>query len=74
MQEIRCAIKIEDRAEGEPPRLVGTLLPFNERASDRAEIFEPGSLTWPSRALCSTVNIRGQLQSCGSSQLSRTAS
>ena len=40
--EIRCEIKIEDRSEGEPPRLVGTLLPFNERAKDRPELFEAG--------------------------------
>ena len=46
--EIRCAIAL--RAEGEgagPGRLVGTLLTYGERASDRAEVFEPHSLTWP---------------------------
>ena len=39
MDEIRCSIKIEDRAEGKPTRLIGTLLPFNVRAKDRAEMF-----------------------------------
>ena len=47
MDEIRCSIKIEDRAEGQP-RLIGTLLPFNVRAQDRAEMFLPGSVSWPS--------------------------
>ena len=44
MDEIRCSIKIEDRAEG--ARLVGVLLPFNTEARDRRELFEPGSVTW----------------------------
>ena len=44
--EIRCAIEL--RAEGDSPgRLVGTLLVYGERASDRAEVFEPHALTWP---------------------------
>ena len=47
MDEIRCAIKIEDRAEGKPSRLVGVLLPFGKQAQDRAEMFLPGSLSWP---------------------------
>ena len=46
MDELRC--KIELRAEGDGPgRLVGTLLTYGERASDRAEVFEPHALTWP---------------------------
>ena len=46
MDELRC--KIELRAEGDGPgRLVGTLLTYGERASDRAEVFEAGALTWP---------------------------
>ena len=44
MDEFRCSIKIEDRAEG--ARLVGILLPFNTEARDRREVFEPGSVTW----------------------------
>ena len=45
MGEIRCSIKIEDRAEGKP-RLIGTLMSYNERAKDRPETFLPGSLKW----------------------------
>ena len=45
MDEIRCSIKIEDRAEGEP-RLIGTLMPYGTEARDRRELFEAGSLTW----------------------------
>ena len=45
MDEIRCSIEVRE-AEGKPARLVGTLLPFNEQARDRPELFEPGSLTW----------------------------
>ena len=46
MDEIRCSIKIENRAEGEPSRLTGTLMVYNERAQDRPETFLPGSLRW----------------------------
>ena len=45
MDEIRCSIKIEDRAEG--VRLIGVLMPYNTEARDRREVFETGSLTWP---------------------------
>ena len=44
--EIRCAIEVRED-EGKPARLVGTLMPFGQRAKDRAELFEPGSLSWP---------------------------
>ena len=46
MDEIRCSIKIEGRAEGKPARLTGTLMVYNERARDRPEVFEVGSLKW----------------------------
>ena len=46
--ELRCSIEIrEDTGRRGPGRLVGTLLTYGERASDRAEVFAPGSLTWP---------------------------
>ena len=35
------------KARRSPGRLVGTVLTYGERASDRAEIFETGALTWP---------------------------
>ena len=44
--EIRCAIEVRED-EGKPARLVGTLMPFGQRAKDRNELFEPGSLSWP---------------------------
>ena len=43
--EIRCSIELRED-EGKPARLVGVLMPYGERAKDRAEVFEPGSLTW----------------------------
>ena len=59
MDEIRFAIKIEDRAEGKP-RLIGTLMSYNERAKDRAEVFEPGSLKWDAGGIVlNRMHIRG---------------
>ena len=48
--EIRCAIELRE-TEGKPARLVGVLLPFNQRAADRAELFESGSVSWPESGL-----------------------
>ena len=45
MDEIRCAIEVRE-VEGKPARLVGTLMPFGQRAKDRPEMFERGSLSW----------------------------
>ena len=47
--EIRSvAIELrEDTTRQSPGRLVGTVLTYGERASDRAEVFEAGALTWP---------------------------
>ena len=45
MDEIRCKIELRED-EGEPARLVGTLLPYGVQAQDRREVFEPGSLKW----------------------------
>lgn len=48
MNEIRCAVEVrEDASRQSPGRLVGTLLTYGERASDRPEVFEAGSLSWP---------------------------
>lgn len=47
MNEIRCAIELRaDESRRSPGRLVGTLLTYGERASDRAEVFLPGALRW----------------------------
>ena len=49
MNEIRCSIECrEDETRQGPGRLVGRILTYGERALDRAELFEPGALTWPS--------------------------
>ena len=48
MNEIRFSIELRaDDSMASPGRLVGTLLTYGERAGDRAEVFEPGSLSWP---------------------------
>ena len=46
--EIRCAVELRsDETRSGPGRLVGRILRYGERAKDRPELFEPGSLTWP---------------------------
>ena len=50
MDEIRCSIEVRE-VEGKPPRLVGVLMPYGERAQDRPELFEAGSLSWPSEGV-----------------------
>lgn len=48
MNEIRCAVEVrEDDSRMTPGRIVGTLMTYGQRATDRAELFEPGSLRWP---------------------------
>ena len=45
--EIRCAIEFRaDNSRESPGRIVGTLLTYGERAGDRPEVFEAGSLTF----------------------------
>ena len=48
----------EDESRRSPGRLVGTVLTYGERASDRAEIFETGALTWPADGV--TLNRQHQ--------------
>ena len=38
--------QVDDPSRESPGRLVGTLLRYEERASDRAEVFVRGSLSW----------------------------
>ena len=46
--EIRCSIECrEDATRTGPGRIVGRILTYGERASDRAELFERGALSWP---------------------------
>ena len=48
MREIRCAIELrQDDDRQSPGRIVGTLLTYGKRASDRAEMFADGALSWP---------------------------
>ena len=50
--EIRCSIEIRADASRESPgRIVGTLLTYGERASDRPEVFEAGALSWPENGI-----------------------
>ena len=50
--ELRMAVEWrEDDSRTSPGRLVGTLLKYGERAKDRAEVFEAGSLRWPERGV-----------------------
>ena len=46
--EIRCAVLCEeDRTRSGPGRIVGRILTYGARATDRPELFERGALTWP---------------------------
>ena len=48
MDELIFEIRqVEDPSRESPGRLVGTLLTYEQPASDRAEIFVKGALTWP---------------------------
>ena len=46
--EIRCAVEVrEDETRQSPGRLYGVLMAEGTKASDRAETFAPGALSWP---------------------------
>lgn len=47
MRELRCAIELRaDDSRESPGKIVGTLMTYGKRASDRAEVFADGSLRW----------------------------
>ena len=47
-RELRCAIEYRaDETRQSPGRLIGELLTYERRASDRPELFKEGALTWP---------------------------
>ena len=47
MSELRCAIELRaDDTRQSPGRIVGTLIEYEKRASDRAEVFADGALSW----------------------------
>ena len=48
MDEIRCSIEVRaDESRLGPGRLVGVVMKYGQKAADRPELFEPGSLSWP---------------------------
>ena len=48
MDEIRCSIELRaDDSRQSPGRITGTLLTYEQRASDRPELFKEGALSWP---------------------------
>ncbi len=52
MNEIRFAVELrEDQSRLSPGRLTGVILNYNEMASDRRELFETDSLTWPAEGI-----------------------
>lgn len=52
MDEIRCAIEFRaDESRQSPGRIVGTLIEYGKRASDRAELFTDGALSWEDRGV-----------------------
>ena len=47
IRELRCAIELRaDDSRQSPGRIVGELLTYGQRASDRPEIFADGALRW----------------------------
>ena len=47
MSEIRCSIELRaDDSRQSPGRIVGTLITYEQRASDRAEVFADGAFLW----------------------------
>ena len=52
MREIRCAIELRaDETRQSPGRIVGTLITYEQRANDRAEVFASGALRWEERGV-----------------------
>ena len=50
--EIRFSVEVrEDEARLGPGRLVGVVMKYGERAKDRPELFERGSLSWPKEGI-----------------------
>ena len=50
--ELLCEVRFtEDETKATPGRLVGTLLTYETRASDRRELFKRGAIHWPESGL-----------------------
>ena len=52
MDQLLCEVRFtEDETKATPGRLVGTLLTYEKRASDRRELFRRGAIHWPETGL-----------------------
>ena len=52
MEQLTCEIRFsKDESRQTPGRVVGTLVVFEKRAGDRAELFERESIHWPERGI-----------------------
>ena len=52
MDEIRCAVEFrEDDTRQSPGRLSGVLMVYGSPATNRAELFAPGALSWPANGI-----------------------
>ena len=59
MTEIRCGIELREAADS-PGRLTGIILEVGRIASDRREVFTPGSVQWPSAGIKLLAEHRGR--------------
>ena len=59
MNEIRCAVEIREAADS-PGRLTGTILETGRVASDRREVFVPGSVQFPANGIRLLAEHRGR--------------
>ena len=61
MDQLLCEIRFEaDASRQSPGRLVGTLVTYEERARDRAELFTRGALEWPPEGIL--INLQHDRQ------------
>ena len=62
MTEIRCKLELrEDASRQSPGRLSGVLLETGRVASDRREVFRPGSVRWPANGVRLLAEHRGRV-------------
>ena len=55
--EIRCELELRGYSEHDRVgRLIGTLLTYDQRASDRPEMFRPGALSWDTSGIVLNAN------------------
>lgn len=62
MTEIRCGLELrEDETRQSPGRLSGVILEVGRVASDRREVFTPGSVRWPANGVRLLAEHRGRM-------------